>query len=250
MLQAGFEGIHSDRAPDRGRDHRHHRRHRDPQPSERDRPRQAEADDGRHALRRHGRRVVRGRQQRVSGCGDGGHLERPRGADLHQGDAPDRTAGTTRSWWTLIATQYTLYSQGKDGSGSTCTAGTTSTFNDEICFINGQFARYPQGHPAVSSTRSLDSRRRGASRSSPFCLLRSGYHRPVGCAHVTRVCSSSSPSSLAAGLAIVADAARARRRHSLRNRRSAGRPAQEPQGARGLPGRRWPSTSRSSWRSR
>ena len=42
-------------------------------------------------------------------------------------------------------TQYTIYSQGKDGSGTTCTAGTTGTFNDEICFINGQFLRYPQG---------------------------------------------------------------------------------------------------------
>jgi general secretion pathway protein G len=44
-----------------------------------------------------------------------------------------------------ISTQYTILSQGKDGSGNTCTPGTTSTFNDEICFINGQFARYPQG---------------------------------------------------------------------------------------------------------
>ena len=44
-----------------------------------------------------------------------------------------------------VATQYTIYSFGKDGSGSTCTAGTTNTFNDEICFINGQFLRYPQG---------------------------------------------------------------------------------------------------------
>ena len=44
-----------------------------------------------------------------------------------------------------IATQYTLYSTGKDGSGSTCTAGTTTSFNDEICFINGQFLRYPAG---------------------------------------------------------------------------------------------------------
>jgi len=32
--------------------HRHHRRHRDPEPAQRDRPRQAEADDGRHALDR------------------------------------------------------------------------------------------------------------------------------------------------------------------------------------------------------
>jgi len=42
-------------------------------------------------------------------------------------------------------TEYTVYSQGKDGSGSTCTSATTQTFNDEICFINGQFTRYPAG---------------------------------------------------------------------------------------------------------
>ena len=46
---------------------------------------------------------------------------------------------------TSTTTQYTLYSQGKDGSGSTCTTGTTNSFNDEICFINGQFLRYPAG---------------------------------------------------------------------------------------------------------
>ena len=40
---------------------------------------------------------------------------------------------------------YTIYSQGKDGTGSTCTPGTTSTFNDEICFSNGRFQRYPEG---------------------------------------------------------------------------------------------------------
>ena len=44
-----------------------------------------------------------------------------------------------------IATEYTIWSQGKDGTGNTCTAATTATFNDEICFINGQFARYPAG---------------------------------------------------------------------------------------------------------
>ena len=44
-----------------------------------------------------------------------------------------------------ITTQYTLYSVGKDGSGTTCTPGTTTTFNDQICFINGQFLRYPAG---------------------------------------------------------------------------------------------------------
>ena|ERR1700675_4542689 len=46
---------------------------------------------------------------------------------------------------TTATTDYTIYSQGKDGLGATCTAGPTSTFNDEICFINGQFARYPAG---------------------------------------------------------------------------------------------------------
>ena len=44
-----------------------------------------------------------------------------------------------------ITTQYTLCSTGKDGSGTTCTAGTTTTFADQICFINGQFLRYPAG---------------------------------------------------------------------------------------------------------
>jgi type II secretion system protein G len=42
-------------------------------------------------------------------------------------------------------TTYTLYSFGKDGSGTTCTAGVTTTFVDQICFIDGQFVRYPEG---------------------------------------------------------------------------------------------------------
>ena len=41
--------------------------------------------------------------------------------------------------------EYTVYSQGKDGTGTQCAAGTTTTFNDEICFVNGQFQRYPAG---------------------------------------------------------------------------------------------------------
>ena len=43
------------------------------------------------------------------------------------------------------ALAYTLYSQGKDGTGNNCAAGTTSTFNDEICFVVGRFQRYPSG---------------------------------------------------------------------------------------------------------
>jgi type II secretion system protein G len=44
-----------------------------------------------------------------------------------------------------ITTQYTIYSFGKDGSGTSCAAGVTNTFADQICFINGQFLRYPGG---------------------------------------------------------------------------------------------------------
>ena len=40
---------------------------------------------------------------------------------------------------------YTIYSQGKDGTGSNCPPGTTTSFNDEICFVNGRFQRYPEG---------------------------------------------------------------------------------------------------------
>jgi len=43
------------------------------------------------------------------------------------------------------ATAYTLHSFGKDGAGNTCTAAVTTLFAEEICFVNGQFLRYPQG---------------------------------------------------------------------------------------------------------
>ena len=46
---------------------------------------------------------------------------------------------------TSTTTAYTVHSFGKDGSGTTCTAGTTTLFADEICFTGGQFVRYPQG---------------------------------------------------------------------------------------------------------
>jgi general secretion pathway protein G len=42
-------------------------------------------------------------------------------------------------------TSYTIFSHGKDGSGTNCPPGTTSTFNDEICFVNGRLQRYPDG---------------------------------------------------------------------------------------------------------
>jgi general secretion pathway protein G len=40
---------------------------------------------------------------------------------------------------------YTLASLGKDGTANTCNAGTIRTFADDICFIDGQFIRYPAG---------------------------------------------------------------------------------------------------------
>jgi hypothetical protein len=43
------------------------------------------------------------------------------------------------------ATSYTIASQGKDGTGNDCAPGTTSNFNDEICFSNGRFQRFPSG---------------------------------------------------------------------------------------------------------
>jgi general secretion pathway protein G len=42
-------------------------------------------------------------------------------------------------------TQYTIYSQGKDATGTDCSPAVTSTFNDQICMINGRFLRYPDG---------------------------------------------------------------------------------------------------------
>ena len=40
---------------------------------------------------------------------------------------------------------YTIYSQGKDATGNACGPGTTSAFNDQICFVNGRFQRFPEG---------------------------------------------------------------------------------------------------------
>ena len=44
-----------------------------------------------------------------------------------------------------LLSSYTIYSQGKDGSGTNCAAGATSTFVEEICLVNGRFQRYPDG---------------------------------------------------------------------------------------------------------
>jgi general secretion pathway protein G len=39
---------------------------------------------------------------------------------------------------------YKLYSRGKDGVGSDCEASATVKFDDEICFADGKFVRYPE----------------------------------------------------------------------------------------------------------
>jgi len=41
--------------------------------------------------------------------------------------------------------EYTINSVGKDNIDGTCAAAQTTTFNDQICFIGGQFLRYPAG---------------------------------------------------------------------------------------------------------
>ena len=43
------------------------------------------------------------------------------------------------------AEHYRIYSKGKDGAGDDCAPAQTTTFNDEICFADGQFVRYPTG---------------------------------------------------------------------------------------------------------
>src|SRR5260221_3508188 len=53
-----------------------------------------------------------------------------------------------------ITTAYTLSSNGKDGTATTCAAGTTSTFADDICFINGQFLRRPEERRVGNECRS------------------------------------------------------------------------------------------------
>ncbi len=62
-----------------------------------------------------------------------------------------KTMPTKDGWsndWSVTCTtaDYTIASNGKDGTASGCVAGTlTSTFNADICFANGQFIQYPQG---------------------------------------------------------------------------------------------------------
>ena len=40
---------------------------------------------------------------------------------------------------------YLIYSFGKDGQGSNCDDGQTQSFNEEICYADGDFVRYPLG---------------------------------------------------------------------------------------------------------
>ncbi len=55
--------------------------------------------------------------------------------------------GWSNAWGVDSApTQYTLTSNGKDGTPSGCTPGAVTTiFNADICFSNGSFIQVPQG---------------------------------------------------------------------------------------------------------
>lgn len=61
-----------------------------------------------------------------------------------------KTMPTTDAWGgefqvASVGTNYTVYSFGKDGMGSTCTPGETNTFVSEICLVDGQLTRFPAG---------------------------------------------------------------------------------------------------------
>jgi general secretion pathway protein G len=63
-----------------------------------------------------------------------------------------KTVPTTDGWqnaWdcdsTAQGTQYTITSYAKDGTQGTNNGGTTSDFNSDIVFANGQFFQWPQG---------------------------------------------------------------------------------------------------------
>jgi type IV pilus assembly protein PilA len=63
-----------------------------------------------------------------------------------------KTVPTTDGWngvWDCDSTangaQYTITSYAKDGTQGTNPGGTTSDFNSDIVFANGQFFQWPQG---------------------------------------------------------------------------------------------------------
>lgn len=61
-----------------------------------------------------------------------------------------RAMKTTDNWgYPLVVasttTGYTIYSVGKDGMGNICTPGVTSSFYDQICLVDGQLVRFPEG---------------------------------------------------------------------------------------------------------
>jgi type II secretory pathway pseudopilin PulG len=76
----------------------------------------------------------------------------PTAADMKQALEPRflKAFPATDGWGHEFAIEsspdgYTILSRGKDGTGDDCEPAATVTFNDEICFRDGQFVRYPQG---------------------------------------------------------------------------------------------------------
>ena len=58
---------------------------------------------------------------------------------------PDADGWSNPFQVTAATTAYTIWSMGKNGTSTTCAAGVTTLFAEDICFVNGQFLRYPQG---------------------------------------------------------------------------------------------------------
>ena len=44
-----------------------------------------------------------------------------------------------------VPDEYTLVSYAKGGAAGSCAGGPTQAFQDDICFVNGQFQQWPEG---------------------------------------------------------------------------------------------------------
>jgi len=74
------------------------------------------------------------------------------GISAHVAPIYMKTVPTTDGWqnvWhadsTATGSQYTITSYAKDGANGTNNGGTTTDFNSDIVFANGQFFQWPQG---------------------------------------------------------------------------------------------------------
>ncbi len=117
---------------------RNYRGHRDPEPAERDRPRQAEEDHGRHAVDNN----FYPRNYSTFSAALQGNL-----SPIYIKTAPSNDGWNTVWQFASDATgsKYTITSYTKDAVVSALTGGQTGDFNCDIIFANGQFFQWPQG---------------------------------------------------------------------------------------------------------